>query len=84
MSKKTWTTRDGVKIEISKMKTSHIKNCIKMLTKKMPNHEDDEVIIADLPESMWGQPCMYREPGAKQYREKISELTSELVKRNEL
>lgn len=84
MSKKTWTTKDGVVMEISKMETSHIKNCIKMLTKKMPDHEENEIIVADLPESMWHQPCMYTELGAKHYREKIAEFTNELVKRNAL
>jgi len=30
----TWTTREGKILEISKMETSHIKNCINLLRKK--------------------------------------------------
>jgi hypothetical protein len=30
----TWTTKDGKTIPISKMATSHIRNCIKMLKEK--------------------------------------------------
>lgn len=29
--KRKWTTREGIKLKIRDMKTSHIKNCIKML-----------------------------------------------------
>jgi len=30
-----WTTKDGRKLKISEMKTSHILNCIKMMDKQM-------------------------------------------------
>ncbi len=82
--KTTWTTKEGVKLEISEMETSHIRNCIKMLTAKMPDHEEDEVICADFPESMDWHPNCYTESGAKSYREKITQFTQELVKRKEI
>ena len=84
MTTKTWKTKDGKTLNISDMETSHIKNCITMLTRNMPNHEENETVCADFPESMDFQPNCYTEVGAKHYREKISEFTEELVKRKAL
>lgn len=79
--KKEWTTKDGTVLEISEMDTEHIYNCIRLLKKSMPDHEEDEVVFADLPESMWYVPSCYIEVGAKAYREKIAQFDEELSNR---
>ena len=78
---KTWTTKTGVKVNICDMETIHIENCIAMLERTMPDHEEDETICADFPESMWHQPSCYFETGAKSYRQKIAQFEEELAKR---
>lgn len=76
-----WHTRDGDRLLISEMETSHIENCIAMLERKMPVNENDETVCADFPESMDWQPNCYVEPGAKRFREKIAEFKKELERR---
>lgn len=39
--KTVWETREGVRIKIKDMATSHIKNCIKMLYRNIENGHDD-------------------------------------------
>lgn len=79
--KNKWKTKDGDVLFIKDMETSHIKNCIKMLKQNMPDHYDDEVIVADFPESCWHMGCVYTEYGGKHYIEKINEFNAELASR---
>lgn len=68
-------------MRIVDMEESHIKNCIAMLKRNMPDHEEDETICADFPESMDWHPCCYTEAGSKHYHKKIVELEDELIRR---
>lgn len=83
MSKNTWKTEKGEVLKISDMEISHIENCIAMLERDMPDHEDEQWITADFPESMRYREssiCIY---GAKTYREKIQEFKDELKQRSQ-
>lgn len=39
--KRIWVMKDGTKIKIKNMETSHIKNCVKMLERKYKEHNND-------------------------------------------
>lgn len=78
---KTWTTKEGDVIKVHEMETLHIKNCISMLKRNMPDHEEDEYFSADFPESMDYMPSSYVEPGAKSYRKQIKVFEDEILKR---
>lgn len=43
----TWTTREGVKMKVSEMETSHIENCIRILVRAIASRPD---------EYMYGEP----------------------------
>ncbi len=72
----TWTTKDGVTLKVSEMETSHIKNCIAMLKRAMPDFEYDDVICGD----HWSIGCMTI-PGAETYKRKIKMFEDELLTR---
>lgn len=38
-----WTTKEGKKLKISEMETSHIKNCIALMEKKYPWLKEEDV-----------------------------------------
>lgn len=40
-----WTTREGKKLKISEMGTSHIQNCMKMIRRKFPAMFIEEDIV---------------------------------------
>lgn len=40
-----WITREGKKLKISEMETSHIKNCISLMEKKYPSLKEEEDIV---------------------------------------
>lgn len=80
MSNLVWTTKDGQKLQLRDMETSHINNCIRMLERDMPEFEDDDTIVAD----HWSLTGVVVLPGARSYRETIKEFESELRRRDGL
>jgi hypothetical protein len=77
MKKGYWITKEGDELAIEQMETSHIKRCVAMLERNMPEHEEDEVLTAD----HWSISDVLHQAGAKTFRDKIAEFTSELAKR---
>lgn len=83
MEKGFWETQENETLKISEMSTTHIENCIRFLNSKMPQHEEDEWLEADLPESMDYMESAVLVMGAKSFKEKIKEFKTELAKRTE-
>lgn len=68
-----WETKDGKRLNIKDMETSHIKNCIAMLKREMPDHEYDDVICGDH--------CCMTIRGAAHFKRTIKKFEDELLTR---
>lgn len=77
-----WTTRDGVRLNIEDMETSHIKNCIRMLQKQII---DPWTIHGDEPKygAGGGMDTMLHEQNEK-FEQSIKRFERILSKRGEL
>lgn len=42
-----WTTRDGKRLNVMDMETSHIKNCIRMLERTIDSYPGEQVYMGD-------------------------------------
>jgi len=78
----TWTTKDGVEMNIADMQTSHIKNCIAMVQRKIVSGDTIQIIgqASGPAEDCWADEVDM----ADSYKECISSLENELSKRGEL
>lgn len=73
-----WQTQSGEYIEISKMKASHIENCLRMIAKKWPELEEDtDYLCADGD----GLNAPLTVPGKDYYRPYIKAFKKELLVR---
>jgi len=75
MSDFTWTTAEGITLEIAEMEIGHIRNCIAMIERKWDEMaENNEYITAD----HWSLPGVVTIPGREYYRPKLEALKAEL------
>lgn len=71
---KNWITQSGQKLRVVDMETSHIKNCIRMLEKKLEDDPGEQYYTGD---SDYAEDAVEQENRAnREIREKIDEALS--------
>lgn len=78
---KYWTTKDGTKLLIKDMETSHVKNCIKMLERNRPDFETE---IDSAGEHGFNTSVWVFQEEAKKWDRRINALKKELRSRKEV
>ena len=83
----TWTTREGIKLNINEMGISHMENCIKMLKKNYPYISYPDISGSESDGAYWAEQSMITQWGIYNERREaallyIKEFEKEINFRN--
>jgi hypothetical protein len=78
---KVWKTADGTELEISKMETYHIENCIKFLQRRINFVESEFIQLLSYPLPMGEIACDSVETGLAEYSYEKDEIVKNLEKK---